>query len=77
MQIQKVLLKSCPYQIYNPDQSVGLPKYLNGNYTLVLRPNPAKEILYVEFKEFQSAITEGQFVAWYIDDELIGSGVIS
>ena len=33
--------------------------------------------LYVEFKEFQSAITEGQFVAWYIDDELIGSGVIS
>ncbi|MEP3837566.1 MAG: tRNA 2-thiouridine(34) synthase MnmA [Algibacter sp.] len=33
--------------------------------------------LYVEFEEFQSAITEGQFVAWYIDDELIGSGVIS
>ena len=33
--------------------------------------------LYVEFEEFQSAITEGQFVAWYLDDELIGSGVIS
>ncbi len=33
--------------------------------------------LYVDFKEKQSAITEGQFVAWYIDDELIGSGVIS
>ncbi|SFD03546.1 tRNA 2-thiouridine(34) synthase MnmA [Algibacter pectinivorans] len=33
--------------------------------------------LYVEFNEFQSAITEGQFVAWYIEDELIGSGVIS
>jgi len=33
--------------------------------------------LYVEFEEFQSAITEGQFAAWYIDDELIGSGVIS
>ncbi|WP_339895346.1 tRNA 2-thiouridine(34) synthase MnmA [uncultured Algibacter sp.] len=33
--------------------------------------------LYVEFEEFQSAITEGQFVAWYIGDELIGSGVIS
>ena len=33
--------------------------------------------LYVEFEEFQSAITEGQFVAWYIEDELIGSGVIS
>ncbi len=33
--------------------------------------------LYVEFENFQSAITEGQFVAWYIDDELIGSGVIA
>jgi tRNA-specific 2-thiouridylase len=33
--------------------------------------------LYVEFKNKQSAITEGQFVAWYIGDELVGSGVIS
>lgn len=33
--------------------------------------------LYVEFENPQSAITEGQFVAWYIDDELLGSGVIS
>ncbi len=33
--------------------------------------------LYVDFEEQQSAITEGQFVAWYIGDELIGSGVIS
>lgn len=33
--------------------------------------------LYVAFDEPQSAITEGQFVAWYIDKELIGSGVIS
>jgi tRNA-specific 2-thiouridylase len=33
--------------------------------------------LYVEFEEMQSAITEGQFVAWYIKDELLGSGVIS
>ena len=33
--------------------------------------------LYVDFKKKQSAITEGQFVAWYIDDELIGSGVIA
>jgi tRNA-specific 2-thiouridylase len=33
--------------------------------------------LYVEFDEAQSAITEGQFVAWNIDDELVGSGVIS
>ncbi len=33
--------------------------------------------LYVEFKEAQSAITEGQFVAWYLDNELVGSGVIS
>ncbi len=33
--------------------------------------------LYVDFEEKQSAITEGQFVAWYQDDELLGSGVIS
>ncbi len=33
--------------------------------------------MYVFFEEPQSAITEGQFVAWYIADELIGSGVIS
>ena len=33
--------------------------------------------LFVEFKNPQSAITEGQFVAWYINDELLGSGVIA
>jgi tRNA-specific 2-thiouridylase len=33
--------------------------------------------LYVTFEEPQSAITEGQFVAWNINDELVGSGVIS
>jgi len=33
--------------------------------------------LYVEFENNQSAITEGQFVAWYLEDELVGSGVIS
>ncbi len=36
-----------------------------------------EEGLYVEFENNQSAITEGQFVAWYQDDELLGSGVIS
>ncbi|MFA9188073.1 tRNA 2-thiouridine(34) synthase MnmA [Flavobacterium sp. FBOR7N2.3] len=33
--------------------------------------------MYVSFEEPQSAITEGQFVAWHLDDELVGSGVIS
>ncbi|WP_139958109.1 tRNA 2-thiouridine(34) synthase MnmA [Flavicella sediminum] len=33
--------------------------------------------LYVEFENAQSAITEGQFVAWYNEDDLLGSGVIS
>ena len=36
-----------------------------------------EEGLYVEFENDQSAITEGQFVAWYQKDELLGSGVIS
>lgn len=33
--------------------------------------------LYVIFVNPQSAITEGQFVAWYLGEELIGSGVIA
>ncbi|MGX7668676.1 tRNA 2-thiouridine(34) synthase MnmA [Flavobacterium pedocola] len=33
--------------------------------------------LYVSFEEPQSAITEGQFVSWHLEDELVGSGVIS
>lgn len=33
--------------------------------------------MYVAFDEPQSAITEGQFVAWHLGDELFGSGVIS
>lgn len=37
----------------------------------------AKDGLYVAFDRPQSAITEGQFVAWYQGDELLGSGVIS
>lgn len=36
-----------------------------------------KEGLYLLFENKQSAITEGQFAAWYLEDELIGSGVIS
>ncbi|WP_372800296.1 tRNA 2-thiouridine(34) synthase MnmA [Lutibacter sp.] len=36
-----------------------------------------KEGLYVEFLNMQSAITEGQFVAWYVNNELLGSGVIA
>ena len=33
--------------------------------------------LYIRFKDPQKAIAAGQFAAWYLDDELIGSGVIS
>lgn len=33
--------------------------------------------LYIIFETPQSAITEGQFAAWYKDSELLGSGVIS
>ncbi len=46
-----------------PLQEATLYKYKNG--------------LYVYFQTAQSAITEGQFAAFYINDELIGSGVIS
>jgi tRNA-specific 2-thiouridylase len=33
--------------------------------------------MYVAFDEPQSSITEGQFAAWYLGEELVGSGVIS
>ncbi|MGV3460971.1 MAG: tRNA 2-thiouridine(34) synthase MnmA [Flavobacterium sp.] len=33
--------------------------------------------MYISFEEPQSAITEGQFAAWHIGEELVGSGVIS
>ncbi|HKJ47505.1 MAG TPA: tRNA 2-thiouridine(34) synthase MnmA [Christiangramia sp.] len=33
--------------------------------------------MYVIFDEPQASITEGQFVAWYKNEELLGSGVIS
>ena len=36
-----------------------------------------KEGLYIIFKDMQRGITPGQFAAWYEQDELIGSGVIS
>jgi tRNA-uridine 2-sulfurtransferase len=32
---------------------------------------------YIIFDEEQRGITSGQFAAWYLDDELIGSGVIA
>jgi tRNA-specific 2-thiouridylase len=35
------------------------------------------EGLYLIFEELQRGITPGQFAAWYNEDELIGSGVIS
>lgn len=36
-----------------------------------------QEGLYITFEEPQSAITPGQFVAWYLENELLGSGVIA
>ena len=36
-----------------------------------------EEGMYITFNQPQRGITSGQFAAWYIDDELIGSGVIN
>lgn len=41
--------------------------------TLVRKPDG----LYILFEELQRAIAPGQFAAWYIGEELVGSGVIS
>ena len=39
--------------------------------------NLTEKGLIVRFENPQSAIQEGQFVAWYLNEELVGSGVIS
>lgn len=36
-----------------------------------------KDGIFMIFDDMQSAVSKGQFAAWYKDDELIGSGVIS
>ncbi|MDR1876349.1 MAG: tRNA 2-thiouridine(34) synthase MnmA [Flavobacteriaceae bacterium] len=36
-----------------------------------------EEGVFIRFREPQSAVTRGQFATWYIEDELLGSGVIS
>ncbi|AER40583.1 MAG: tRNA 2-thiouridine(34) synthase MnmA [Flavobacteriales bacterium] len=36
-----------------------------------------KNGMFIEFETMQCAITEGQFAVWYLEKELIGSGVIS
>ena len=36
-----------------------------------------EEGFFIEFHNPQSAIAEGQFAAWYLEEELLGSGVIS
>jgi tRNA-specific 2-thiouridylase len=38
---------------------------------------PQADAFYVLFDQPQSAITSGQFVAWYLGKELLGSGVIA
>jgi tRNA-specific 2-thiouridylase len=61
-----------------PDQEMEVKARIR--YRQELQPAVLYKIgsgLYVDFQEPQSAITPGQFVAWYQGDELIGSGVIS
>jgi tRNA-specific 2-thiouridylase len=61
-----------------PDQQMAVMARIR--YRQELQPATLYKIeqgLYVDFESKQAAITEGQFVAWYQGDELIGSGVIS
>ena len=48
-----------------------------GSNVHTVAKNKVEKGLYVEFENMQSAITEGQFVAWYVGEELLGSGVIT
>lgn len=61
-----------------PDQALKVLARIR--YRQELQPAELYKIdsgLYVDFEEPQAAITQGQFVAWYLEDELIGSGVIA
>ncbi|MDX1333985.1 MAG: tRNA 2-thiouridine(34) synthase MnmA [Robiginitalea sp.] len=61
-----------------PDQEMQVQARIR--YRQELQPAVLYKIgsgLYVDFKDPQSAITPGQFVAWYKGEELIGSGVIA
>ncbi|AWU43925.1 tRNA 2-thiouridine(34) synthase MnmA [Blattabacterium sp. (Cryptocercus kyebangensis)] len=53
----------CRIRYRQPLQKALLYKTING--------------MFIEFETMQCAINEGQFAAWYLDKELIGSGVIS
>ncbi|MDT0622541.1 tRNA 2-thiouridine(34) synthase MnmA [Croceitalea vernalis] len=66
------------------DLELGLDESLEVNARIRYRQSLQRAKLYrveggayLDFEEKQSAITEGQFAAWYVADELIGSGVIS
>lgn len=61
-----------------PDESMEVRARIR--YRQELQPATLYKVeggIYVDFEQPQSAITEGQFAAWYLKDELIGSGVIS
>lgn len=67
-----------------PDLALGMDEKMEVmariRYRQPLQPATLYKVengLFVDFEEKQSAITEGQFAAWYVEDELIGSGVIS
>lgn len=67
-----------------PDMRINIGETLEVTVRIRYRQPLQKAILYrfeqnyyIEFEKAQSAITPGQFAAWYIGEELIGSGVIA
>ena len=67
-----------------PDMALSVGKTMNVQARIRYRQPLQEAVLhqqengmYIVFKELQSAITEGQFVAWNVGEELVGSGVIS
>lgn len=79
-----LLLKSSDVHWVRPDLKIELEESLKVMARIRYRQklesaflHSTSDGIYVAFDSPQSAITEGQFVAWYLEDELIGSGVIS
>lgn len=66
------------------DLKIGIGETLNVTAQIRYRQPHQKAVihqlddgLFIEFEANQSGIASGQFAAWYIEDELVGSGTIS
>ena len=59
----------------NETMKLNLESDIDNHYNLELFIDSKR--VYISFWQTNLSVTSGQFVSWYIDDELIGSGTIN